>query len=169
MYLIWSNRWISSNYRILIVVTHTRRQTVDVFAISFQSKNLAPELIHFFVFSFLVSSLMRGGASGMSAASQMSGLGCGSDKGSAAALAASAAASAMQFPLSQRRKRRVLFPQAQVRTIIFWNWIFIFCKVKAQTHKQTDRQRYKSADRVQAFEAQAKSLNGYKRRQGFFF
>ncbi len=57
---------------------------------------------------------MRGGATGMSAASQMSGLGCGSDKGSAAAAAAAAAASAMQFPLSQRRKRRVLFTQAQV-------------------------------------------------------
>lgn len=52
---------------------------------------------------------MRTGASGMSAAaaagvSQMSGL--GSDKNSAAA--------AMQFPLSNRRKRRVLFTQAQV-------------------------------------------------------
>ena len=60
----------------------------------------------------LVSSLMRGGAGGMSAASQMSGLGCGGEKSSSAV--ASAVASAMQFPLSQRRKRRVLFTQAQV-------------------------------------------------------
>ncbi len=60
---------------------------------------------------------MRGGATGMSAASQMSGLSCGTDKGSAAAAAAAAAASAMQFPLSQRRKRRVLFTQAQVRRV----------------------------------------------------
>ena len=78
---------------------------------------------------FLVSSLMRGGATGMSAASQMSGLGCGSDKGSAAAAAAAAAASAMQFPLSQRRKRRVLFTQAQVRLsvngfqLLYWREI----------------------------------------------
>lgn len=55
---------------------------------------------------------MRGGAGGMSAASQMSGLGCGGEKSSSAV--ASAVASAMQFPLSQRRKRRVLFTQAQV-------------------------------------------------------
>ena len=31
--------------------------------------------------------------------------------------AASAAAAAMQFPLAQRRKRRILFTQAQVRKI----------------------------------------------------
>jgi len=56
------------------------------------------------------SSLMRTGASSMSAAAaagvgQMSGL--SSEK-------QSAAAAAMQFPLTQRRKRRVLFTQAQV-------------------------------------------------------
>ncbi len=51
---------------------------------------------------------MRTGASGMTAGvSQMTSLGTGtSDKTSAAA--------AMQFPLAQRRKRRVLFTQAQV-------------------------------------------------------
>jgi hypothetical protein len=80
--------------------------------------NCGAKIYSIFRFFPPVSSLMRGGASGMSAASQMSGLGCGGDKGSAAALAASAAASAMQFPLSQRRKRRVLFTQAQVRTNI---------------------------------------------------
>ena len=65
-------------------------------------------------FFFTVSSLMRGG-SGMSAAaaagvSPMSGLSTEKHQ--------SAAAAAMQFPLTQRRKRRVLFTQAQVYTII---------------------------------------------------
>ena len=62
----------------------------------------------------LVSSLMRTGTSMSAAAaagvSQMSGL--ASDK-------QSAAAAAMQFPLTQRRKRRVLFTQAQVGTISY--------------------------------------------------
>ena len=63
---------------------------------------------------------MRGGAAGMGAAAaasaaavgQMSGLGSSADK---AASAVASAAAAMQFPLTQRRKRRVLFTQAQVR------------------------------------------------------
>ena len=65
---------------------------------------------------FAVSSLLRTGASSMSAAAaagvgQMSGL--SSEK-------QSAAAAAMQFPLTQRRKRRVLFTQAQVcQNLIF--------------------------------------------------
>ena len=62
---------------------------------------------------FAVSSLMRTG-SGMSAAaaagvSPMSGL--SSEKQSAVS------AAAMQFPLTQRRKRRVLFTQAQVSKV----------------------------------------------------
>ena len=66
----------------------------------------------FFLF-FAVSSLMRTG-SGMSAAaaagvSPMSGL--SSEKQSAVS------AAAMQFPLTQRRKRRVLFTQAQVSKV----------------------------------------------------
>jgi hypothetical protein len=47
--------------------------------------------------------------------SQMSGL--ASDK-------QSAAAAAMQFPLTQRRKRRVLFTQAQVKQTYFKKAIF---------------------------------------------
>ncbi len=39
------------------------------------------------------------------------------DKTSAAAASVAAAAAAMQFPLTQRRKRRVLFTQAQVRRL----------------------------------------------------
>ena len=62
---------------------------------------------------------MRGGATGMGAAAvasaaavgQMSGLSSSADK---AASAVASAAAAMQFPLTQRRKRRVLFTQAQV-------------------------------------------------------
>ena len=62
---------------------------------------------------------MRGGAGGMGAAAaasaaavgQMSGLSSSADK---AASAVATAAAAMQFPLTQRRKRRVLFTQAQV-------------------------------------------------------
>ena len=62
---------------------------------------------------------MRGGAGGMGAAAaasaaavgQMSGLSSSADK---AASAVASAAAAMQFPLTQRRKRRVLFTQAQV-------------------------------------------------------
>ena len=62
---------------------------------------------------------MRSGT-GMSAAaaagvSQMSGL--ASDK-------QSAAAAAMQFPLTQRRKRRVLFTQAQVKQTYFKKAVF---------------------------------------------
>ena len=69
---------------------------------------------------------MRTGASSMSAAaaagvSQMSGL--SSEK-------QSAAAAAMQFPLTQRRKRRVLFTQAQVISDFplpsIWNLRFYF-------------------------------------------
>ena len=58
---------------------------------------------------------MRTGTSMSAAAaagvSQMSGL--ASDK-------QSAAAAAMQFPLTQRRKRRVLFTQAQVCIVCFF-------------------------------------------------
>ena len=72
-----------------------------------------------FLFFITVSSLMRSGT-GMSAAaaagvSQMSGL--ASDK-------QSAAAAAMQFPLTQRRKRRVLFTQAQVKQTYFKKAVF---------------------------------------------
>ena len=67
---------------------------------------------------------MRGGAGGMGAAAaasaaavgQMSGLSSSADK---AASAVATAAAAMQFPLTQRRKRRVLFTQAQVSKRIF--------------------------------------------------
>merc|ERR1712226_957207 len=61
---------------------------------------------------------MRGGATGMGAAAaasaavgQMSGLSSSADK---AASAVASAAAAMQFPLTQRRKRRILFTQAQI-------------------------------------------------------
>ena len=68
---------------------------------------------------------MRGGAGGMGAAAaasaaavgQMSGLSSSADK---AASAVASAAAAMQFPLTQRRKRRVLFTQAQVSWIFLW-------------------------------------------------
>ena len=78
-------------------------------------KNLASsEWNMWWIFPFFeVSSLMRTG-SGMSAAaaagvSPMSGL--SSEKQSAVS------AAAMQFPLTQRRKRRVLFTQAQVSKV----------------------------------------------------
>ena len=68
---------------------------------------------------------MRGGAGGMGAAAaasaaavgQMSGLSSSADK---AASAVATAAAAMQFPLTQRRKRRVLFTQAQVSSKVFY-------------------------------------------------
>ena len=67
---------------------------------------------------------MRGGATGMGAAAvasaaavgQMSGLSSSADKAASAVHAATAAA-AMQFPLTSRRKRRVLFTQAQVKSL----------------------------------------------------
>ena len=55
---------------------------------------------------------MRGGASGMgAAAASAASLSC---NGGGSAEKPSTAAATMQFPLTQRRKRRVLFTQAQV-------------------------------------------------------
>ena len=73
-------------------------------------------IFHFFVHC-LVSSLMRGSSS---ANNQMSGLagtaGSGGVVGGVCSAAEkSAAMGTMQFPMQQRRKRRVLFTQAQVR------------------------------------------------------
>ena len=50
------------------------------------------------------------------AVGQMSGLSSSADKAASAVHAATAAA-AMQFPLTSRRKRRVLFTQAQVKSL----------------------------------------------------
>jgi hypothetical protein len=64
-------------------------------------------ILYVFVLLTLVSSLMRGGSGTMSSMSgQMGGLGtCSMD-----------AKQQLHFPLSQRRKRRVLFTQAQVKS-----------------------------------------------------
>lgn len=79
-------------------------QTNFTFSIWFQS-------VFYLFFSLLsVSRLMGGSASGS--------MGHMSNMGSLAACSVSDT-KPMQFPLAQRRKRRVLFTQAQVRTILF--------------------------------------------------
>ena len=55
-------------------------------------------------------------AASAAAVGQMSGLSSSADKAASAVHVATAAA-AMQFPLTQRRKRRVLFTQAQVNSL----------------------------------------------------
>ena len=54
-------------------------------------------------------------AASAAAVGQMSGLSSSADK-AASAVSLATASAAMQFPLTQRRKRRVLFTQAQVNS-----------------------------------------------------
>jgi hypothetical protein len=50
----------------------------------------------------------------------------------------------MQFPLSQRRKRRVLFTQAQVRTNIWWSLV--------SQREQNDRKKDKETEEQTEFQ-----------------
>lgn len=79
-------------------------------------------------YKFIAVSRLMGSSAGGSMGHAMSNM------GSLAACSVSADSKPMQFPLAQRRKRRVLFTQAQVSHVFLFNYYYIVHKKCFRTH-----------------------------------